>query len=254
MMMAPWEENVGDQEGHHATAITGGIKTIFGDPVLLWLGVCELFFEASMNLFIVAWTPAVSESWNTSYVPYGVVFAAFMAAYMLGSTLPELITVASVVVPIHAVAMAAFIFTSTWYHSKAFVFLCCTVFEMCVGAYFPTHGTIRSIHLPDERRSSVMALFGFPMNGLALLVLQLDLPPRTLMALLALFQACSLTALFLFRQAVVDKDAQEAELHAFACDAPQSYGSLLCRPPTADCLLDLHDGDDEDTDDGTTAT
>lgn len=39
-------------------------------------------------------------------------------------------------------------------------------FELCVGLYFPSIGTLRSKHVPDSHRSVIMNLFGIPLNAL----------------------------------------------------------------------------------------
>ena len=39
-------------------------------------------------------------------------------------------------------------------------------FELCVGVYFPSIGTLRSKYVPDSHRSVIMNLFGIPLNAL----------------------------------------------------------------------------------------
>ena len=39
-------------------------------------------------------------------------------------------------------------------------------FELCVGLYFPTIGTLRSKYVPDAQRAVIMNLFGIPLNAL----------------------------------------------------------------------------------------
>ena len=43
-------------------------------------------------------------------------------------------------------------------------------FELCVGMYFPSIGTLRSRHVPDSHRSVIMNLFGIPLNLLVISV------------------------------------------------------------------------------------
>merc|ERR1719263_665253 len=43
-------------------------------------------------------------------------------------------------------------------------------FELCVGLYFPSIGTLRSRHVPDSHRSVIMNLFGIPLNVLVISV------------------------------------------------------------------------------------
>jgi len=158
-------------------------------------------------------------------------------AYVIGCVLPEIGSVANIVTPLHATSLVCFVLASAFFNQKALVYLCFVVFECCVGVYFPAHGTIRSIHLPDNRRSSIMQLFGFPMWLVVLTVLQLNLPMQTVVALIVVFQGISLACLWLFRQAVAEKaDADETAqrererdplLKPGAMAGPPIYGTLL---------------------------
>ena len=38
------------------------------------------------------------------------------------------------------------------------------VFEVCVGMYFPSIGTLRSRYIPESHRSVIVNIFGIPLN------------------------------------------------------------------------------------------
>lgn len=65
------------------------------------------------------------------------------------------------------------------------------LFEICVGMYFPSIGTLRSKYLPDSHRSVIMNLFGIPLN---LIVVTVFLSMRQLGVQGAL--GCASVALF----------------------------------------------------------
>jgi hypothetical protein len=58
---------------------------VSADPKILLLGAIQSLFEASMYTFVFLWTPALSPKGEP--VPHGMVFACFMMACMLGSTI-----------------------------------------------------------------------------------------------------------------------------------------------------------------------
>lgn len=55
------------------------------DPKIALLGAIQSLFEASMYTFVFLWTPALSP--NGEHLPHGMIFACFMMACMLGSTI-----------------------------------------------------------------------------------------------------------------------------------------------------------------------
>lgn len=57
----------------------------FSDEKIALLGAIQSLFEASMYTFVFLWTPALSP--NDEEIPHGFVFATFMLASMLGSSL-----------------------------------------------------------------------------------------------------------------------------------------------------------------------
>lgn len=45
------------------------------------------------------------------------------------------------------------------------------LYEICVGVYFPSIGTLRSRYLPEQHRSVLMNIFGIPLNLIVILVM-----------------------------------------------------------------------------------
>ena len=55
------------------------------DEKIALLGAIQSLFEGSMYTFVFLWTPALSP--NNEDIPHGFIFATFMLASMLGSSL-----------------------------------------------------------------------------------------------------------------------------------------------------------------------
>lgn len=55
------------------------------DEKIALLGAIQSLFEGSMYTFVFLWTPALSP--NDEDIPHGFIFATFMLASMLGSSL-----------------------------------------------------------------------------------------------------------------------------------------------------------------------
>lgn len=55
------------------------------DEKIALLGAIQSLFEGSMYTFVFLWTPALSP--NDQMIPFGFIFATFMLASMLGSSL-----------------------------------------------------------------------------------------------------------------------------------------------------------------------
>ena len=129
-----------------------------------------------MYIFVLQWPPAVKAAiagagWGSeAVVPYGKIFSCFMACCLFGSSLFGRLQTAGVAVetstPLMLSAATAAIAYTAHSSSPALLPLLAAffVFEVCVGMYFPSIGTLRSKYLPDAHRSVLMNLFGIPLN------------------------------------------------------------------------------------------
>ena len=63
--------------------------------------------------------------------------------------------------------------------SATATFLGMNLFEMCVGMYFPSMGTMKAAIVPEDKRAATYNLFRIPLNFIVLCSLLTDLTPRT---------------------------------------------------------------------------
>ena len=114
-------------------------------------------------------------------VPFGKVFSCFMVCCLLGSTVFGAVAKQGVrteksmlgMLALATTAMGGAAFASTSGGAAAAlgpIVAAFFAFELCVGMYFPSIGTLRSKYVPDSHRSVIMNLFGIPLNALVVSV------------------------------------------------------------------------------------
>lgn len=186
---------------------------------LLYLGLSQSLYEGSMYAFVFMWNPVLEEAASMSNRAYhsnmlsdegvnanlnenanknsnaieseipmkqlnlGVIFAIFMCAVMLGSTLFSLttnilrISVIRKPVFIHIIAaiscfvVAQCMMNTPTIHTEGLVFTMFVLFELCCGVFFPTYGSLKSTYVMEENRGCIMNLFRIPTNLFVVAVL-----------------------------------------------------------------------------------
>ena len=192
-----WEENYGEQknsdgeqksgESSAAGALKGAFSTTIRSPDILSCGIISSLFEGSMYIFVFMWTPAltalVEEEMGDKFdgLPFGVIFSTFMVCCMAGSSIfsiaMERMKPEQLAVYVFGVASCAF-FMIVFAGSATSAFLAMNLFEMCVGMYFPSMGTMKGMIVPEDKRAAIYNLFRIPLNFIVLSSLLTDLTPR----------------------------------------------------------------------------
>ncbi|NXS56795.1 MFSD5 protein, partial [Brachypteracias leptosomus] len=80
-----WEENYGKKRAL-GKSCSDGLRCLLSDRRVLLLGIIQALFESIIYIFIFLWTPVL----DPHGAPLGIVFAGFMAASALGSSLYRL--------------------------------------------------------------------------------------------------------------------------------------------------------------------
>ena len=212
-----WSENFGDREVNMSSTVSTALNRLFLDRKIWLLGIVQSCFEGSMYIFVFMWTPAL-ENTTGSNILHGWIFATFMIAVLIGSTLfsyflsqnqkVEKITCYLLLVA----AISLFIPALSQYHSlRLFAFL---VFEICCGIYWPCMGTMRGKYVPEEVRGTIMNLFRVPLNLIVVVVLLRigEMSERSVFCLCAFFLCGGLLAqLVLVRLSVESPAAEKKE-------------------------------------------
>lgn len=155
---------------------------------ILALGLVTTVFEGSMYLFVFMWTPALESARTTARItspslqetlPFGLIFASFMCAMMLGSMVVSTIDIKlkslpPVVLLIDVIAVAASaLLIPVLATSEISLFWSFAAFEACVGMYFPTIAKIKSKVVHDSVRAKVYAWMRLPLNVFVVVALGL---------------------------------------------------------------------------------
>ncbi|XP_021757739.1 molybdate-anion transporter-like [Chenopodium quinoa] len=241
IIITSWGENFGDSSESKdlLTQFKGAAVAIASDEKIALLGAIQSLFEGSMYTFVFLWTPALSP--NDEEIPHGFIFATFMLASMLGSSLASrllarsakvesymqivfTISSASLTLPI----VTSFLVAPSNVKGGGMSFagyiqmLGFCVFEACVGIFWPSIMKMRSQYIPEEARSTIMNFFRIPLNIFVCIVLyNVEAFPITVM-----FGMCSIflfVASILQRRLCVIADSQRPK--------PQEWTDMKERDP-----------------------
>ncbi|WZY98594.1 hypothetical protein YC2023_070923 [Brassica napus] len=209
IILTTWSENFGDPSDSKDLMTqfkVAAIAIASGRFKIALLGAIQSLFEASMYTFVFLWTPALSP--NNEEIPHGFVFATFMLASMLGSSLAArlmarsslrvekymqivfLVSAASLLLPITTSVLV----TPSRVKEEGLSLTCSIqllgfcVFEACIGIFSASIMKMRSQYIPEEARSTIMNFFRVPLNLFVCIVLyNVDALPITIM-----FGMCSI--------------------------------------------------------------
>ncbi|KAG5533906.1 hypothetical protein RHGRI_027935 [Rhododendron griersonianum] len=191
VILSSWTENYGDPSENKdlLTQFKGAAVAIASDEKIALLGAIQSLFEGSMYTFVFLWTPALSP--NEEEIPHGFIFATFMLASMLGSSIASrlmahsspkvesymqivfVVSAASLLLPIVTTFLvpAANVKGGSISFSGCIQLLGFCTFEACVGIFWPSIMKMRSQYIPEEARSTIMNFFRIPLNIFVCIVL-----------------------------------------------------------------------------------
>ncbi|XP_042001273.1 molybdate-anion transporter-like [Salvia splendens] len=219
VILSTWSENYGDpsESKDLLSQFKGAAVAIASDEKIALLGAIQSLFEGSMYTFVFLWTPALSP--NDEDIPHGFIFATFMLASMLGSSIASRL-LARNTVRVESYMQIVFIVSSAALmlpiltnflipaapekkggsisFSGCIQLLGFCTFESCVGLFWPSIMKMRSQYIPEEARSTIMNFFRIPLNIFVCIVLyNVNAFPITVM-----FGMCSI---FLFVASILQR-------------------------------------------------
>ncbi len=172
-----------------ASALRGAFDTTIRSSDILSCGIISSLFEGSMYIFVFFWSPAMiklskadlADGEEFEGLPFGIIFSTFMVCCMVGSSIFSIAmeTMKPEQLAVIAFSMASFAFLiMSSSNSTTSTFLSMNVFEVCVGMYFPSMGTMKGMIVPEDKRAAIYTLFRIPLNFIVLFSLLTDLTPH----------------------------------------------------------------------------
>ncbi|CAO3589556.1 unnamed protein product [Absidia cylindrospora] len=197
MILISWSENYGESQGNHdikmLNVLKQGCQVLFSNSNIIVLGAAQTFFECSMYIFVLVYTPAIESASLTYFggndgqkLPLGYLFSSMMFAVMCGSlTFQGIDRQASTANPHRiirampkdrllvvslAIACVAFCCMTYGVSSMIILGLAYHAFEFTTGLYYPSISSLKAEEIPEESRAAVMTLLRIPMNvGIAII-------------------------------------------------------------------------------------
>lgn len=169
-----WTENYGNSTGELKQNFVEGFNTLLSDMKVASLGLAQSMFESAMYIFVFMWTPTLDRT--IADLNHGLVFACFMVAVMIGSSLFSLLGAKSIkkenMLFVVFVAAAFTFAIPILAPNNGFLLMCgFLIYEACVGMFWPCMGTLKGMYIPENVRSTVMNYFRVPTNLFVVLTL-----------------------------------------------------------------------------------
>jgi MFS family permease len=223
-----WSENYGNVSTLNVfSGAAHAVDTIFKQKKVLYLGLMQSFFEGAMYTFVFMWTPALQTANGDITIPHGLIFASFMMSCSLGGTLYSIlenagIRQATLLKGLFGVSFAMMGLVCINDKSPFCIMAEFCIFEVCVGVFWPTIGTLRSKHVPEDERATIMNLFRVPLNAIvcAVLYFQGDMHFSTVFTFCTVFHFICVGLGFAFESELKKEVAIAKEAGVEIVDAP----------------------------------
>ena len=167
-----WSENYGETVVEKDQS-PRDLRSLLRDRRILALTTATTLFEGSMYLFVFFWAPSLiaahsRTTFNTS-LPFGLIFSCFMCAVGLGSSIVGIVkpenTRDTAELLLSILALASYgVLIPVLQKSENATFWSFTLFEMCVGMYFPSMSRLKSDIVGDAVRAKVYGYMRLPLN------------------------------------------------------------------------------------------
>ncbi|KAK0617242.1 major facilitator superfamily transporter [Immersiella caudata] len=170
-----WDENYGEAGGEEKGAdekkkAKKSVWAVLSDPKVLSLALSSTIFEGSMYLFVFFWAPALRSVQSTEKgLPYGIIFASFMAATLASSlvfakiTARQLVSYTNLLLGILGTSSLCFLLSARPRSEQSTFWVFC-IFEAAVGMYFPCMGYLKGRLVDDGVRAQVYGMLRVPLN------------------------------------------------------------------------------------------
>jgi MFS family permease len=189
------------------------------------------------------WTPALTGGDAEVKLPFGLIFSTFMVCCMVGSSLFSILMDMQIKVEVLAVGifgLASFsMLTVATICNPTLSFIAMNLFEIAVGLYWPTMGTMKGSIVPESKRAAIYNLYRIPLNFVVLFSLLTDLSPRTSFFLCGFMLAVATGLQVVLKKKRVDSGAIVSE----KSDKPNKQEDMMVSLTAAEGGAEDKDGD-----------
>lgn len=171
-----WAENKPNE--HSKETITKNFGEAFQElkkREVLCMGIVESLFQATVNIYLFAWTPILQASTDKGINP-GFIFTCFVITMILGTTIYEIFLIYLKTGYYISITIALLIL-SVLFYSVAYAddfllrFLLLACINGVTGFYSPLNSIIKSRILVEKHRATLMSIFRIPLNLYVIIVL-----------------------------------------------------------------------------------
>lgn len=187
---------VADQPGK-ADEASGFRKGLAAMDSNIWiLGMTQSLFLGSMYTFVFLWTPALEDSTT----PFGLIFSIFMVMISIGSGIFKRVPIIKERWPIIVLGLSTLCFGIVAFQiqNRPLVFGMFVLFEIGCGMMFPAYGSLRSMYIPEEHRTTIMNIYRIPLNVFVIIIL-LNKKNMQLNTTFGICAVSNLVALFIWK-------------------------------------------------------
>ncbi|EQK98084.1 major facilitator superfamily domain containing protein 5 [Ophiocordyceps sinensis CO18] len=173
------------------------LASLVKDKRVLLLGLISCCFEGSMYIFVFLWSAAMqsahghsttatasagkSDAHSPDGIPFGLIFATFMAAMMLGSQAFTYMSTRSIswtsrpspdmLLTLAATVASISLVSTVLLKQETLTFWAFCLFEASLGIYFPAVGAQRAMLVGDGERAKTYGILRIPLNMFVVLSL-----------------------------------------------------------------------------------
>lgn len=191
-----WTENFGDTSSDLISSYKNAYVAIKQDQKIICLGLIQSLFEGGMYTFVLKWTPSLESAakeqieGHAGKIPHGYIFAGFMIAIMIGSSLFKILSKSlepeNFMRGVLCISSACMMIPVLFPDSQVLIFVSFLIFESCVGLFWPAMSTMRGKYVPEATRATIMNFFRIPLNLIVVVILTQNL------STIALFKFCAI--------------------------------------------------------------
>ncbi|CAD5123852.1 DgyrCDS12158 [Dimorphilus gyrociliatus] len=192
-----WTENFGDTSTSLVSSYGNAYNSIKKDHKIICLGLIQSLFEGAMYTFVLKWTPSLENAAKETItehagkIPHGFIFAGFMIAIMIGSSLFKILSKSlqpeNFMRGVLCISSICMTIPVLFPDSQTLIFISFLVFESCVGIFWPSMSTMRGKYVPESTRATIMNFFRIPLNLIVVIILTQDLTNSTLFKFCTIF-------------------------------------------------------------------